>query len=57
MRFVGIDIGAEHHVIAATDESATVWLKPTKLTEDAEGYARPQSRERWWLAECAPPVP
>jgi transposase len=40
MRFVGIDIGAETHVVAAVDESDRVLIKPTKITEDAGGYAR-----------------
>ena len=40
MRFVGIDIGAETHVVAAVDESDRVFIKPTKITEDAGGYAR-----------------
>jgi transposase len=40
MRFAGIDIAAETHVVAVVDESGTVLLKPTAFTEDAEGYAR-----------------
>jgi transposase len=40
MRFAGIDIAAETHVVAVIDESGTVLLKPTAFTEDAEGYAR-----------------
>ena len=38
MRFVGIDIAAETHVIAAVDETERVLIKPTKITEDAAGY-------------------
>jgi len=38
MRFVGIDIAAETHVIAAVDETERVLLKPTKITEDTAGY-------------------
>lgn len=38
MRFVGIDVAAERHVIASVDEASTVLLKPTPFTEDAEGY-------------------
>jgi transposase len=40
MRFAGIDIGAETHVIAAVDETDRVLIKPTKITEDAAGYDR-----------------
>lgn len=38
MRFVGIDIGSEQHVVAAVDESGTVLQRPTTFREDAEGY-------------------
>ena len=38
MRFVGIDVAAERHVVAIVDEAETVRLKPTAFTEDAEGY-------------------
>jgi len=40
MRFVGIDIAAETHVVAVVDEPGTVVAKPTPFTEDAPGYAR-----------------
>ena len=40
MRFAGIDIGAETHVVAAVDEAERVLIKPTKITEDASGYER-----------------
>jgi transposase len=40
MRFVGIDIGAETHMLAAVDETEQVLIRPTKITEDADGYAR-----------------
>jgi len=40
MRFVGIDIGAEVHMLAAVDEAEQVLIRPTKITEDADGYAR-----------------
>lgn len=40
MRFVGIDVGAEIHVVAAMDETERVLIKPTKFAEDAGGYAR-----------------
>ncbi len=40
MRFVGIDVAAERHVVAAVDETSAVQLKPTPLTEDREGYQK-----------------
>jgi transposase len=40
MRFVGIDVAAERHVVAMVDESDRVLLKATPFTEDAEGYAK-----------------
>jgi transposase len=40
MRYVGIDIGSEHHVIAIVDEHSVVLTGPTKCTEDAAGYTR-----------------
>jgi transposase len=40
MRFVGIDVAAEQHVVAAVDETKAIRLKPTPFTEDAEGYAK-----------------
>lgn len=38
MRFVGIDVGAERHVVAGVDAVQAVLLKPTGFTEDAAGY-------------------
>src|SRR5581483_8402109 len=38
MRFVGIDVAAEPHVVAVVDETGAVGLKPTPFTEDAAGY-------------------
>jgi transposase len=38
MRFVGIDVGAERHVVASVDVAQAVGLKPTGFTEDAAGY-------------------
>jgi len=38
MRFVGIDVAAERHVVASVDETEKVLLKPMPFTEDAEGY-------------------
>ena len=40
MRFVGIDVASERHVVAVVDESGRVLLKATPFTEDAEGYAK-----------------
>jgi transposase len=40
MRFVGIDVAAERHVVAGVDETSAVLLKPTPFTEDADGYAK-----------------
>lgn len=44
MRFVGIDVAAERHVVAVVDQTETVLLTPTAITEDAEGYAKLLSR-------------
>lgn len=38
MRFVGIDVGAEQHMVAIIDETGSLLLRPTSFTEDAEGY-------------------
>jgi len=40
MRFIGIDIGAEHHVVAIVDEAGGVLLRATTFSEDADGYAK-----------------
>lgn len=40
MRFAGIDIGAERHVIAVVDETGATVTKPLPFAEDAAGYAR-----------------
>lgn len=40
MRFVGIDVAAERHVVAGVDEASAVLLTPTTFTEDAEGYQK-----------------
>ena len=40
MRFVGIDVAAEQHVVAAVDATNAILLKPTPFTEDAEGYQK-----------------
>ena len=39
MRFVGIDVAAETHVVAVVDATGIVVVKPTSFSEDAEGYA------------------
>jgi len=38
MRFAGIDVAAERHVVAMVDETAKVVCKPTAFGEDAVGY-------------------
>ncbi|HEY1965205.1 MAG TPA: IS110 family transposase [Acidobacteriaceae bacterium] len=38
LRFVGIDIAAERHVIAMVDETGAVLLRATPVTEDSPGY-------------------
>lgn len=40
MRFAGIDIASESHVIAIVDTEQTVALKATLFTEDADGYQK-----------------
>ncbi|UJR85210.1 IS110 family transposase [Sandaracinus amylolyticus] len=43
MRFVGIDIGSEKHVVAIVDEAGKPVCKPTPFSEDASGYDRLRS--------------
>jgi transposase len=38
MRFAGIDIASEKHVVAIVDEAGGVLLKATTFEEDADGY-------------------
>jgi transposase len=38
LRFVGIDVAAERHVVAVVDETGTILLRATPVTEDAPGY-------------------
>jgi transposase len=40
MRYVGIDIGSEVHVVAMVDASERVLQSPTRCTEDAAGYEK-----------------
>lgn len=40
MRFIGIDIASEVHVVAMIDESGTVQLKPTPFKEDEGGHRK-----------------
>jgi transposase len=40
MRFAGVDIAAETHVVALVDEDGKVLVKPTAFTEDAAGYGK-----------------
>jgi len=39
-RYVGLDIGAEAHLLAAVDPEGAVVQRPARLTEDAAGYAQ-----------------
>lgn len=38
--YVGLDIGAEAHLLAAVDAQGAVVQRPARLTEDAAGYAQ-----------------
>jgi transposase len=40
MRYVGIDIGSEQHVVAVVDAEETVLVRPTRFGEDKDGYER-----------------
>ena len=40
MRYAGIDIAAETHVLAIVDADCVVQLKPTPFSEDAAGYQK-----------------
>jgi len=40
MRFAGVDIASETHVVAVMDEHGEVLVEPTVFGEDAEGYAK-----------------
>src|SRR4029077_10394825 len=40
MRFAGIDIGAERHMVAVLDEQGEVLCRSSPFGEDAPGYAR-----------------
>lgn len=40
MRFAGIDVASETHVVAGVEESGEVCLKATPFGEDAAGYAK-----------------
>ena len=43
MRFAGIDIGAEKHVVAVVDDAGATLTKSTTFAEDAGGYDRVRS--------------
>ncbi len=43
MRFAGIDIGAEQHVVAVVDDTGATVTKSTTFAEDAGGYERCRS--------------
>ena len=38
LRFVGIDVAAERHVVAMVDETGAVLLRATPVTKDTSGY-------------------
>jgi transposase len=40
MRYAGIDVASEKHFVAVVDEAELLLVKPTGITEDAEGYAK-----------------
>jgi transposase len=40
LRFAGIDIARRTHLVAVVDESLSVLVKPTPITEDAAGYEK-----------------
>ncbi len=40
MRFIGIDIASETHVVAVVDEQGAVLVKPTQFAEDEVGYQK-----------------
>ena len=40
MRYAGIDIGSEQHVVAVVDERAEVLVASSGFGEDSEGYAK-----------------
>ena len=40
MRFAGIDIASETHVVAVVDERGEPIVRPTEFDEDATGYAK-----------------
>ncbi len=39
MKYVGIDIGSETHVVAVVDGAGQILVKPTPFGEDAGGYS------------------
>ncbi len=38
MRFVGIDVAAERHMVAVVDDTGAILLRATPVTEDTPGY-------------------
>jgi transposase len=38
LKFIGIDVAAERHMVAAVDETGAVLLKATPVSEDTHGY-------------------
>lgn len=40
MKFIGIDIASENHVVAVLDGEGAILVKPTSFTEDLSGYQK-----------------
>ena len=40
MRFAGVDIASETHLVAVVDETCEILVKPAAFAENAEGYSR-----------------
>lgn len=40
MRFAGVDIASETHVVAVVGDNSEITVKPTSFTEDAAGYRK-----------------
>ena len=40
MRYAGIDIGSEKHVVAIVNGESAVLVKSTTITEDQDGYTK-----------------
>ena len=54
MRFVGIDVAAQRHVVAVVDETDRVLIKATPFTEDADGYVCGAAECTWPGLQLSP---